>query len=117
MHLVLCNKSFTGSHEGRWSLGLMRRGDTVQVGRGETVCVRVAKRSVMIVLGRTGGTVGRTGVRRRTGLLLVLWCAVGLQGRHGRRRVLALGGATFTVELLAFDFPEVVTIVKSEKGG
>lgn len=33
-------------------------------------------------LGRTGGTVGGAGVRRRTRLLLILWGAVRLQRRH-----------------------------------
>lgn len=38
----------------------------------------------LFCLGGTGRTVGRAGVRRRTGLLLVLGCAVRLQGRHCR---------------------------------
>jgi len=67
-----------------------------------------------VVLGRAGGTVGRAGVGRCAGLLLVLWCAISLQGRHGHRRVPALRGATFAAEQLAFDFPEVVTIVESD---
>ena len=80
--------------------------------------VHVAKRSVRrVFLGRTGGTVGRAGVRRRTGLLLLLRRAVGLQRRHGCRRVLALGRAAFAAEQLAFDFPEVVAVVESERRG
>lgn len=65
-------------------------------------------------LGRTRRTVGRAGVGRRTGLLLALRRAVGLQRRHGRRRVLALGRAALAAEQLAFDFPEVVSVIKSE---
>lgn len=38
----------------------------------------------LFFLGGTGRTVGRAGVRRRAGLLLVLGCAVRLQGRHCR---------------------------------
>lgn len=61
-----------------------------------------------------GGAAGRAGVRRGAGLLLVLGGAVGLQGRHGWRGELTLGGAAFTAEQLAFDLPEVIAIVKSE---
>ncbi len=80
-------------------------------------CVHVAELSVRRILGRTGGTVGRAGVGWRAGLLLVLRCAVRLQRRHRRWRVLALGRAAFAAEQLAFDFPEVVAVVKSEREG
>lgn len=65
-----------------------------------------------LFLRRTGG---RAGVGQGAGLLLLLRRAVGLQGRHGDRRVLALGGAALAAELLAFDFPEVVAVVKPGK--
>lgn len=112
-------------------MGSNRSGDTVQVHwkkfkghRGyrqaslcvRQLCVSVLKISVRKFLRRTGGTVERAGVRWRAGLLLVLWRAVRLQRRHGCRRVLALGRATFAAEQLAFDFPEVVAVVKSERG-
>lgn len=75
-----------------------------------------AKLSVWSVLRGAGGTVRRAGVGRRAGLLLVLGRAVRLQGRQCRRGVPALGRAAFAAEQLAFDFPEVVAIVKSERG-
>lgn len=64
-------------------------------------------------LGRTGGPVRGAGVRWCTRQLLVLWGAVCLQRRHGCWWVFAFGRATFAAEGLAFDFPEVVTVVKS----
>lgn len=108
-----------------WSVVLIGSGDIVQVHwivqggwKQVSLCVRqscvcVVKFSVRRVLGRTGGTVGRAGVRWSAGLLLVLRGAIRLQRRHGRWRVFALGRAAFAAEQLAFDFPEVVAIVKS----
>lgn len=72
--------------------------------------------SVRRVLGRTGWTVGRAGVRWRAGLLLVLRGAVRLQRCHGHWRVFAFGRAAFTAEQFAFNFPEVVAIVKPKEG-
>lgn len=66
-------------------------------------------------LWRTCGTVGRAGVRWRAGLLLVLWRAVRLQQCHGWWRVLTFWRTAFTAEQLAFDFPEVVAVVKSKR--
>lgn len=63
-------------------------------------------------LGGNGGGVGGAGVRRRTGLLLILRGAVRLQRRHRCGRVSTFRGATFAVEQLAFDFPEVLAVVK-----
>lgn len=54
--------------------------------------------SVGRVLGRTGWTVGRAGVRWRAGLLLVLRGAIRLQRCHGRWWVFAFGRATLTAE-------------------
>lgn len=118
VHLGLCRNI---SHEDWWSIVLLRSGDTVQVHcprtmeAGVPACpVCVAKLSMRRALWRTGRTVGRAGVRWCAGLLLVLRCAVRLQRRRGCWRILAFRRTTFAAEQLAFDFPEVVTVIKSE---
>lgn len=83
---------FTSSHKGQWTMEIQYKfTDRCSRAMGahrtppfvHQSCVHVATLSVRNVLGRTGGTIGRAGVRRCTGLLLVLWCAVCLEGRHG----------------------------------
>lgn len=102
---------------------LMKVGGPTYQGEADTVQVHIRSGApvwpnvVCVCVGRglvLAGAAGRAGVRRGAGLLLVLGGAVSLQGRHGGRGELTLGGAAFTGEQLAFDLPEVIAIVKSD---